>query len=145
MNKYRYLLKTGEYAGKIFDGVGCNARSHPDGEPDYEKYGDGIYIPELKLRIKEQRLPYGVAKHGADFVDYEDLVIAFDKYGNEIFKGDSLWAVINKEVCKVTVLSLGDIYHQGCGWYSRILSVKDIDTEKKVKLKNPAACVKITN
>lgn len=143
MNKYRYLIKTGEFAGKVFDGVGCNARSHPEGEPDHVKYGDGIYIPELQLRLKQQHLPSGQAKHCGDYVDYEDLVVAFDKYGHEIFVGDKLYASIDKEVCKVTVLKLGDVYHQGCGWMTRILSVKNEDTGKKVSLKNPSATIKM--
>lgn len=143
MNKYRYLIKTGEYAGQVFDGVGCNARPYPEAEPDYAKYGDGIYIPQLQLRIKQQHLPQGQAKHCADFVDYEDLVIAFDRYGIEIFPGDSLYAAIGKEVCKVTVLKLGEVYHQGCGWMTRKLSVKNEETGKKVTLNNPGGTIKI--
>lgn len=143
MNKQRYLIKTGEYQGKIFDGEGCNARQYPGADPDYSKYGDGIYINEINLRIKQQHLPSGQAKHCADFVDYEDLVIAFDRYGNEIFVGDTLYASIDKEVCKVSVLKMGDVYHQGCGWMTRKLSIKNEETGKKGTLNNPSGTIKI--
>lgn len=142
MNKYRYLIKTGEHAGKIVEGVGCNARAYPEAVPDLT-LGDGIYLPEFKLRIKQQHLPSGQAKHCQDFVDYEDLVIAFDRYGNEIFPGDTLYASIGKEVCKVTVLKLGKVYHQGCGWMTRKLSIKNEDTGKNGNLNTPSYTIKI--
>lgn len=142
MNKQRYLIKTGEYQGQVFDGEGCNARPYPDAIPDVS-YGDGIYLNQIKLRIKEQRLPQGQAKHCADFLDYEDLVIAFDRYGKEIFVGDSLYASIDKQVCKVTVLKIGTVYHQGCGWMTRKLSIKNEDTGKKGNLNNPSGTIKI--
>lgn len=143
MNKYRYLIKTGKYAGQVFDGVGCNAREHPDAVPDTSKYGDGIYIPELKLRFKQTHLPYGTAKHCADFLDYEDLVIPFDRDGNEIFVGDKLYASIDKEVCRVTVLKIGIVYHQGCGWMTRKLSIMNEETNKKCTINNPSSTIKI--
>lgn len=143
MNKYRFFIKTGPYAGKVFDGMHCNGRAHPDAEPDFAMYGDGIYIPELNLRMKKQYLPSDDAKHFGETVDYEDLVIAFDKYGNEIFIGDVLYASINKEVCKVTVLKLGAPYHQGCGWMARKMSVLNEDTGKRSTLNDPSATIKI--
>ena len=142
MNKRRFLLKTGPHAGAVFDGQGCNARPHPDAEPDYAVYRDGIYIPDLNLRLEEIRLPAHQMKHGRDFLHYEDLVVPFDRYGLEIFEGDTLYASVAKEVVVVKVLNLGDMHHHGCGWYERALMVINVDSGKKLTLKIPSSTIK---
>lgn len=152
MNKQRYLIKTGEHTGKVVEGQGCNARAFPNSpEVDYAKYGDGIYIPELSLRLKQERHGYvekggcmvPTAKHCADFVNYEDLVVAFDKNGNELFVGDTVYAAIKNVVCLVKITKLGDVYHQGCGWMTRKFTVEGEGLEKKVTLTNPSAVIKV--
>jgi hypothetical protein len=153
MNKQRYLIKTGEFAGKVVEGQGCNARPFPDStDVDSAKYGDGIYIPELGLRLKQERHGYTVkdgltvptAKHCADFVNYEDLVVAFDKNGNELFVGDTVYAAIKNVVCLVKITKIGDVYHQGCGWMTRKFTVEGEGLEKKVTLTNPSAVIKVS-
>jgi hypothetical protein len=145
MKTQRYLLKTGEHAGKIVEGQGCNARPFPDStDVDWAKYGDGIWIPSLELRIRERRDGSYKAKHCGDYIDYEDLVIAFDKFGAEIFVGDTLYvANSNKEVIRLKIEKIGKEFHAGCGWMQRTLHGIDIDSGERTKTSYPSRAIKI--
>jgi hypothetical protein len=152
-------MKTGQYAGHEFNAVHCSARATPDSEPDTSKYGDGIYITELGLRVPHEHLPYvssapgtiydlpyGMtpsAKHCGDTLHYEDLVVAFDKYEHEIFVGDSIYASVNKEVRRLTVVKMGKVNHVGCGWMQRKMRCTDDDTGVTLTINIPKHTIKI--
>ena len=153
MSKVRILMKTGQYAGHEFNAVHCNARATPDSEPDTSKYSDGIYITELGLRVPHEHLPYiqtgtivgpsPSAKHCGDTLHYEDLVVAFDKYEHEIFVGDSIYASVNKEVRRLTVVKMGKVNHVGCGWMQRKMRCTDDDTGVTLTINIPKHTIKI--
>lgn len=137
----RYLIKTGKFAGQIFDGVGCNARATPESEPNTELYNDGIYIPALGLRFPEER--DSEAKHCGQTLHYEDLVVAFDKYDIEIFVGDEIYAAVGKIVCRLTVVKMTALNHVGYGWMQRKMRCVDVDSGKTVTINIPAHTIKI--
>lgn len=141
MNKQRYLIKTGEFAGQVFDGEQCFARATPDSEPNPTIFGEGIWIPQLSLRFPKIRdassSEWGHSEH------YQDLVIPFDKYGKEIFEGSSLYASVKNEVREVKVVKINEVYHAGYGHITRKLRVTDVDTGKTLTLSEPAHTIKI--
>jgi hypothetical protein len=146
MSVTRYKILTGEHAGKIVEGYGCNARPFvpcPDSMIDVSKYGDGVWFPSLNLRLK-QEYDYASGRTGCGkYVNYENLVVPFDKYGKEIFVGDKLYIASSKEVKLVEVVKFGSEYHVGCGWMQRKLTVKDLDTNKTLTINVPAHTIKV--
>lgn len=137
----RYLIKTGQFAGQVVDGVGCNAREFPDSEPDSSKYRDAIFIPSLGLRLTAER--EDSYEHCGHHVHYENLVVAFDKYDNEIFVGDEIYAAVGKEVCRLKVVAMTGLNHVGCGWMQRKMRCKNEETGKTLTVNIPHYVIKI--
>jgi len=143
-SKMRIKILTGQFAGGVYEAVGCNGRPHPDIEYNSTTgpgLGDGIYIVALGLRIKKEHNPN--AKHCGHSLHYEDLVIPFDRFDNEIFVGDKIHAAVGDECRRLVVKKIGTEYHVGCGWMQRKLTCTDLDSGKTVTINKPARTIKI--
>lgn len=144
MSKQRFLIKTGEHAGKIVEGQGCNARAYPTAPVDLS-LGDGIWIHSLNLRIKQEYDQASGCTGCGNYVHYKDLVIPFDKNGNELFVGDKIYFSSKNCVCIGEIKKFGVEYHVGCGWMQRKMTVTDIHTKQTHTINVPVHTIKIEN
>lgn len=141
----RYKILTGPHAGEIHDGEGCNARPYPNCPENlinWDKHQDGIWIPALNMRLKQRHNPDSKGWSDA-YLDYENLVVPFDRYKQEIKVGDVIfYSARDLQVCRLKVEKLGNIHHAGCGWLQRIMHGTDLDSKKKTKNSYPSRCIK---
>lgn len=138
----RYLIKTGQYAGQMFIGQCCFSRPTPTSELDYS-LGEGVWFEELQLRLPKVITDRSKVKHCQDTDHYEDMVIAFDKYGNEIVAGDHLYVAVKNEVRKVRVLALTTINHAGYACVYRKMRCTDLDSGQTLVITTPTATILI--
>jgi len=127
---HRYKILLGPHVGETHDGFQIGARFTPDGEVSWNKTSDRVWIPTLKMSFLD------------DGFQCEDLVVPFDKFGQEICLWDYVYAVRSKGVIRCSVIEIGKKYHQGCGWHTRILKLSDVDTKTKFSTNNPHECIK---
>ena len=137
MSKYsKYQILTGPLAGTTVVAHQLFVRATPDGVVDMS-LGEGIWIPALKVRVAAEKDQFGQP------TAYHDIVAPFDRFNHEIVVGDTLHAISNKEVVRVTVLGFGKTFNQGCGWFTRQLKVRDLDSGKRFTINNPSGTIKI--
>lgn len=138
MKLQRFRILTGEHAGKIVDAYDAWVRPRipcPESEVDM-RLNAGIWVPSLNIRIA------GTKDEKGKYNEYEDLVVPFDRYNNEIKVGSIVfYAARDLDVRKMEIVKLGDVFHAGCGWYQRTIHGKDLDTQKMTKNSYPSRCI----
>ena len=132
-----YRIKTGPHAGEIHLGVCLNGRKRPE-EPYDKSVGEGIFIAGLSLWLPRVA---GPVMSLTDFLHYEDLVVPFDRFGQEIKVGSHLYVAVAKEVRRMVVRRLGKAVHVGYGHVQRALHADDLDGGKSLCHKMPCATI----
>lgn len=104
----RYKILSGPLTGQIFDGVEIAAQDYPDqckveGCAKGEFYGVWLNEPKVKINRDNYRNVV-ILDEGVNYNDaYLDLCVPFDRFGNEIFVGDTIYISSNNEVIPCVV------------------------------------------
>ena len=153
---HRYKVITGKFAGQTIEAYGIGYMAYPDQIKNenmnheavmnlYKVNREGVWYEAAAEKIEfERRIDSTSVGTVVDYGNIQDLVITFDKYNNEIFVGDELYAAVKNAVrrVKVTKIAPKATFASG-GVLIRKITVVDLDSGQTLTINQSRDTVKI--
>ena len=152
---HRYRIVTGPHAGRVVEGFQIGYTAYPDQVAIeklshvqvmdlYQTNKEGFWIPGDNVKIDfENRIDSRSITTVVNYGNVEDLVITFDKYNQEIFVGDELYAASKNAVRRVKVTKIADKPVWTSNGIQRKLTVKDVDDGQTLVINESRDTVKV--
>ena len=159
---HRYKVLSGPNAGLVSDGQQIGVQDYPEqivlesftsqeiarlGKDKYDKgLGEGIWLKEIRQPMYRSAIhsKTEITEEGVNYDNtYMDLCVPFDRYGNEIKVGDTLFIASKNEVRRAEVIAISKKpYMASYGIVNRKLTVRDEVEDQTLTTNDPRSTVR---